>query len=416
MDKGFQADRGVKSIPTHSTPLLPIRACKTATFGNCCRMRVPFRVKPYRDTNRPKLKFVVNLQERGQRTRRFFDTKREAETFSQQKTVELQNKGREGVEFPSWLRIMAGECNELLEPFGKTIRHATDHYVAFLRASAKSCTVSELAVEMQSAKQADGVSTSHFHDLKSRLKNFCTDFGNHNAATVSTKEIDDWLRRLKLAPQGRNNYRSALRSLFNFAVKRGYATTNPAANTEKAKVVSGPPGILTVAQAVALLNSCEADTVPFVAISLFAGLRAAEMEKLDWSEVDLEGGHIEVTASKAKTARRRLIPISENLAAWIQPFAKTAGVVVPVGLRKRFDAVKARAGLSNWPPNAMRHSFASYRLAQCQDAARVSLEMGNSPQMIFQHYRELVKPKDADRYWQIKPSEDTKKMVAFAAK
>ena len=116
--------------------------------------------------------------------------------------------------------------------------------------------------------------------------------------------------------------------------------------TIKAKVVTGAPGILTVAQTVALLNACESDTLPFVAISLFAGLRTAEAEKLDWSEVDLEGGHIEVTAKKAKTARRRLIPISENLAAWIQPLAKTSGSVVPVGLRKRFDTVKARAGLT----------------------------------------------------------------------
>ena len=378
-------------------------------------MRVPFRLKPYRDTKRPKLKFVVNFQEGGRRARRFFEIKREAETFVQQKTVELQNQGREGVEFPSWLRIMAGECNDLLEPFGKTIRHATDHYVTFLRASAKSCTVSELAAEMQAAKQADGVSKSHFHDLKSRLKYFCADFGSQNAATVSTREVDGWLRGLDLAPQGRNNYRSALRSLFNFAIKRNYATTNPAANTEKAKVVGGAPGILTVAQTVALLNACENDTLPFVAISLFAGLRAAEMEKLDWSEVDLKGGHIEVTAKKAKTSRRRLIQISKNLAAWIRPLAKIAGSVVPVGLRKKFDAVKIAAGLPEWPPNAMRHSFASYRLAQCHDAARVSLEMGNSPAMVFAHYRELVRPKDAKRFWSIMPSEKAGKIVNFSS-
>jgi integrase len=379
-------------------------------------MRVPFRLKPYRDANRPKLKFVVNFLEHRRRTRRFFETKREAETFSQQKTVELQNQGREGVEFPSWVRIMAGECNDLLEPFGKTIRHATDHYVTFLRASAKSCTVAELAVEMQSAKKADGASERHLRDVKDRLKRFTADFGEKVTATVTSSEIDDWLRGLALSPQSRNNYRTVLTSSFNFALKRGYVVVNPVQATAKAKAVSGPPGILTVAQTVALLNACESDTLPFVAISLFAGLRAAEMEKLDWSEVDLEGAHIEVTASKAKTARRRLIPISENLAKWIRPLAKIAGCVAPVGLRKKFDAVRARTGLTDWPPNAMRHSFASYRLAQCHDAARVSLEMGNSPAMVFAHYRELVKPKDAERYSQIAPAAKGTKVIAFASK
>jgi integrase len=378
-------------------------------------MRVPFRLKRYNDPKRPALKFVVNFQEHGRRARRFFETKREAETFSQQKTVELQNQGREGVEFPSWLRIMAGECNDLLEPFGKTIRHATEHYVIFLRASAKSCTVAELAIEMQSAKKTDGASERHLRDLRDRLKRFTADFGDKITATVTSSEIDDWLRGLALSPQSRNNYRTVLASTFNFALKRGYVVVNPVQATAKAKVVGGAPGILTVAQTVTLLNACGADTLPFVAISLFAGLRAAEMEKLDWSEVDLEGGHIEVTAQKAKTARRRLVPISENLAAWILPHASRKGSVVPVGLRKRFDAVKALAGLSEWPPNAMRHSFASYRLAHCQDAARVSLEMGNSPQMIFAHYRELVKTKDAARYWNIKPSTARDKIVPLSS-
>ena len=30
--------------------------------------------------------------------------------------------------------------------------------------------------------------------------------------------------------------------------------------------------------------------------------------------------------------------------------------------------------------------------------------MGNSPAMIFKHYRELVKPKDAVAYWSIRPA------------
>ena len=256
---------------------------------------------------------------------------------------------------------------------------------------------------MQSAKAADGASAKHLSDLKSRLKRFALDFGQRNAATITTVEVDEWLRALKLAPQGRNNYRAVVRSLFSYAVKRSYASVNPAANTERAKVVSGAPAILTVPECVSLLNACNSDTLPFVAISLFAGLRAAEVQKLDWAEVDLEGGHIEVTASKAKTARRRLIPISSNLAKWLKPHGKRKGPVVPVGLRKRFDAVRERAGLKEWPQNAMRHSYASYRLAECQDAARVSLEMGNSPQMIFAHYRELVKPKEAALFWKIEP-------------
>ena len=62
-----------------------------------------------------------------------------------------------------------------------------------------------------------------------------------------------------------------------------------------------------------------ADLVPFLAIGAFAGLRHAEILRLDWAEVDLAGGHIEVKAAKAKTASRRLVPITKNLRQWLTP-------------------------------------------------------------------------------------------------
>jgi hypothetical protein len=35
--------------------------------------------------------------------------------------------------------------------------------------------------------------------------------------------------------------------------------------------------------------------------------------------------------------------------------------------------------------------------------AQVALEAGNSPQMIFQHYRELMRPKEAKAWFAIGP-------------
>ncbi|HMF46809.1 MAG TPA: hypothetical protein VKE29_09060, partial [Candidatus Udaeobacter sp.] len=69
---------------------------------------------------------------------------------------------------------------------------------------------------------------------------------------------------------------------------------------------------------------------------------------------------------------------------------------------------------AEWPQNALRHSFGSYHLAQFNDAAKLALEMGNSPSVIFRHYRQLVKPKQAERYWKLEPVADGKQIVAFA--
>src|ERR1019366_861632 len=57
----------------------------------------------------------------------------------------------------------------------------------------------------------------------------------------------------------------------------------------------------------------------------------------------------------------------------------------------------------NWKRNALRHSDISYRVAETSDVAKVSLEAGNSPQIIFQHYRELVTPEAGIEWFGILP-------------
>jgi integrase len=93
-------------------------------------------------------------------------------------------------------------------------------------------------------------------------------------------------------------------------------------------------------------------------------------------------GLLEVAADKAKTARRRLIPIRENLAAWLASCARPAGPVCPANWRVRFDKARELAGLARgaWPDNDLRHSFASYHAAHFQDAGKLAADMGHHAQ------------------------------------
>jgi integrase len=145
-------------------------------------------------------------------------------------------------------------------------------------------------------------------------------------------------------------------------------------------------------------------------------LRTAEIERLEWADIDLPGGFIEVKARKAKTRSRRLVPVLPNLTQWLAPFASQTGTVwtgTPATLiEARAETVKAAKVA--WKDNALRHSFISYRLAQIQNAAQVALEAGNSPQMVFRHYRELVKPTDAQAWFAIAPATG-ENIIALAA-
>jgi integrase len=161
-------------------------------------------------------------------------------------------------------------------------------------------------------------------------------------------------------------------------------------------------------------NRVAPDVVPMLAIGAFAGLRDAEIKRLDWSEVDLGRGHIEVKAAKAKSARRRIVPMQPNLAAWLRPYSGMSGPVAPANARSKLDRVRKDV-LAHWPNNGLRHSFASYRLAAIHDAPRVAAELGHtSPQMLYSTYRELVLPEEAERYWRIAPAEEAEKVVAFS--
>jgi hypothetical protein len=58
-----------------------------------------------------------------------------------------------------------------------------------------------------------------------------------------------------------------------------------------------------------------------------------------------------------------------------------------------------------WPRNVLRHSFISYRIAIVQSADQVALEAGNSPSIIFKHYRELTTEEQAEKWFSIMPKE-----------
>jgi integrase len=387
---------------------------KVATSGNMVGMR-KHKVREYHDKKRPHLKFVVNTKEGEKRVRAFFETKKEADTFAHQKNVELLNGGQEAAQFPSALRIMASDAAKRLQPFGKTIRDAVEFYLPHLQA--RKCMFRELVGQLLSAKESDGASAPYLIDLRCRLGQFSESFGDRLVSEIQSHEIDRWLRGLSVSPVTRNNSRRVLRTAFSFAVAHKYCVDNPVVKTAKAKEIKGTTGILTAAETARLLEAANTDLVPFIAIAAFAGLRRAEVERLDWSEVDLESGLITVQAIKAKSARRRFVKIRENLTRWLAPYAAHRGAVAPANCRKLLEATRAAAGIKRWPSNALRHSFASYHLAHFNDAAALALELGHTDAgLVFQHYRELVKPKEAERYWQIKPAAHAarEKIVSFA--
>lgn len=340
----------------------------------------------------------------GGRSRRFFRDKREAQTFLELCRVEHKNQGLAAFSLSEALRVEAIDCSKMLAAAGATLREATKFYLRHVKAMERSCSVRAATDELLETKKRDGASRRYLGDLRARLNRFAFDFAKEPIASLTTRGIDDWLRQLLVGGVTRNSYRRRLSTLFGFARRRGYIDANPIRDVERANEHPEPVGILTVDEIENLLNCAAADMIPFWAIGAFAGLRTAEIQRLSWDEVHLDGNFIEVKAAKAKTGARRIVRIQPNLREWLLLREHKSGLVSPVNLYVRMGQDRALAGLTRpWPNNALRHSYASYHLAMFGDAAKLALEMGNSPRMIFKHYRELVRPAAAAEYWSIQP-------------
>jgi integrase len=119
--------------------------------------------------------------------------------------------------------------------------------------------------------------------------------------------------------------------------------------------------ILTPEQVETFLRVVDPDFLPFFCLSAFSGLRREEIIRLDWSEVKLDRNLIDLTFTKSKNRRRKLIEVSENLKQWLSPFARESGSVMPKKkLQLAFERAAEAAGVSPWPQNGLRHSFCSH--------------------------------------------------------
>jgi integrase len=260
--------------------------------------------------------------------------------------------------------------------------------------------------EMIAAKARKGVSEVYLADLRYRLGAFKEAF-HCDVNAIAPDDVAAFFENLCLSPRSHNNFFRELRTFFAFAQRHEWLSkeVDLLCKVEKQIEKRTPVEIFTSSELAAILGNASQEVTPCIALAAFAGLRSAEILRLDWSDIERRSGFIEVAAHKAKTAARRIVPIADNLAKWLVIAARDGERVWPHSKDRFFKALRNAADTAKikWKQNALRHSFISYRLAEIQDVNRVALEAGNSPQIIFRHYRELVTPEQARTWFAIGP-------------
>lgn len=368
---------------------------------------------------------VATMHKDGKREKqKYCELVDEARTLADKWMIEAGNNGaRAAVGITDADKRLVMDARTKLEPYGKTLAEALTFYVGHLERTKASIRIDQLVDRFLHTKEREKAGDRHMKDLRLRLQRFSVDYGEQTAASIESEDISQWLAKLGLSAQSLLNYRRVLYGLFAHALTLRAIDRNPVATALKPKARRGSVGILTPGQALSILTEAAKDPeiLPAVVIGLFAGVRDAELHRLQWGNVDLASGFITVNAADAKTQRRRLIPIRPALAAWLGK-AGEGSIWPSKQARGRYlwEDVRRRAGfgkpgeetkeerdngvmLAPWPDNALRHSCASYHLAAFQDAPRLALELGNSVPIILEHYREIVLPTEAEKFWALRP-------------
>lgn len=382
-------------------------------------------MKIYRDQKAQGVYFRVVYQLGGKRHRLNFKSLEVATNEAEAKAAQLSRGDMDAAQLSGRDRLVYGRALDAVKKFelpldaaaheykqarellnGASLVDAARFYARHHGSGIKRKTVAVAVDEMIEAKKQKGVSELYLADLRYRLGTFAQAF-HCNVNSLVPDDLAQFLAARKLSPRSYNNFLRVLRTFFRYAQKQDWLSKEAdlLARVEERTAKRAPVEIFTPAQLAALLRHSPAQLQPCVALAAFAGIRAEEILRLDWLDVEKFPGFIEVAAHKAKTASRRIVPIAENLAKWLAVAPRVEGRIWPHSKAWFFEAIRnaASAAKLKWAHNAPRHSYISYRLAEIHDQNRVALEAGTSPKMIHQHYRELVTPAQAASWFSVAP-------------
>jgi len=278
-------------------------------------------------------------------------------------------------------------------------------------------TVPEAVEKCLANCRADGKSPARMKQLEWGLNALAVET-NMPVSELSPGWVSRYLTGMTASERTKKNARDVLGYFGRWLVLHGFLErgTDVLENVQGYSMKSGEIQIFTPAEISKLIEHANNRLLPYIVIGAFAGLRGAEIQRLDWSEIDLDDGFIEVKAEKSKTDTRRLVPIAPNLKAWLKECRKKSGPVCPFGnvvnqlmklvakVNKAMPKGTPDKAKLRWKKNGLRHSFISYRVAACADVARVADESGNSPAIIKSNYLKRVKPAQANEWFNIMPA------------
>jgi integrase len=263
------------------------------------------------------------------------------------------------------------------------------------------------------------LSGKYFYNLAIQLRRFASTFPNTALCDLTKPHMDAFAGSLgDYSAKSRNHHRAAVRQLLQWAVRKDYLPgthrLGEADGLRPEHANTAEISFYTPRELAALLANADDTLRPAISVGGLAGLRTAELLRLDWADVWRVPGHIEITAGKSKTRQRRLVEICPALQAWLEPYrVRERGKFWPgeeTTFQEHFGELCKKAEVTR-KTNGLRHSFCSFHFALLANENLTAAQAGNSPAMIHAHYKGLATKADAEKWFAILPAKAAKNVI-----
>lgn len=368
-----------------------------------------------------KVEISERLSPTGKRQRIFFPTRDEAKNFASELRSDYEAHGTKASAISPSLADEAIRASALLEPFGISLKEAAQMVVDIQNAELSSSLMEralDLFLESKSSR-----SEAHTKSYGYMKRDLLGSFTGRSLSSITAAELQEHMETYTTTGASFNARARLVRAFWRWCARhpRDWCEAKVVDILERKEVSQGEIGVLNAKQCNELLHATKkyySDCVPGFAISLFTGMRKAELGRLRPSDITESG--ITLPAASTKTGRRRFIEMPLPLKAWLKayPIGET---VLPANWNKKEKAVRRLAGwkvwsdlvkphaptgdMPSWPHNALRHTHASVHVALGKSIESLTFEFGHSggTQVLKSHYVGVMPKAEAAEIMSIRP-------------
>ncbi len=183
------------------------------------------------------------------------------------------------------------------------------------------------------------------------------------------------------SPHGYRKARAILHSVFAFGIQQEWCSHNPVDHVsppamEEKEIEPLKREAIERLEAAARQPQHAAMQLP-LRLMLYCGVRPAEVQRLRAEDIDWQEGVVRIRPTVSKTGGGRLVPLRFPRPLAEPPPAVAAFPGIPRGWQRRWRALRRAAGFTQWVPDVLRHTFASYHAAHFRNLPALQLEMGH---------------------------------------